>query len=496
MTQEANSRQAQQRNTCKSGDQTINLLVTGNREIMGKFNEIEPSRQSQALTPEQYASNFCDIHPPLDSKLAAFESSRCYFCYDAPCIEACPSEINIPEFIRRIHTGNRKGAAVEILSANILGGTCARVCPVEILCEKACVRNKSEDKPVTIGLLQRYATDLIFKENIQPFSREPSTGKKIAIVGAGPAGLSAAHTLSRLGHDVEIFEAKPKSGGLNEYGIAAYKMLDDFAQKEVDFLLSLGGIKIHHEKALGKSVKLDELRKSFDAVFLAHGLAGVNSLQVGGEALNGVINAVDYIESLRQAKNYANLKVGKKVVVIGGGNTAIDIAIQSKALGAEDVSLVYRRGASDMSATHYEQELAQTHGVTIRYWSKPVSIKGDAKGVTEVTFEKTRKNEKGQLEGTGETYTLAVDQLFKAVGQVMVPSLLGEGAELLELEKGKIKVDSHLQTSLKGFYAGGDCILHKEDLTVVAVQDGKIAARKIDEQLIGRKHPRGGTRVG
>ncbi len=456
---------------------------------MGKIHSIEQSRQSPALTPEQYAKNFCDIHPALDSKLAAIESSRCYFCYDAPCIEACPSEINIPEFIRRISTGNRKGAAVEILSANILGGTCARVCPVEILCEKACVRNKSEDKPVAIGLLQRFATDHIFENKIQPFTREASTGKKIAIVGAGPAGLSAAHNLSRLGHDVEIFESQPKSGGLNEYGIAAYKMLDEFAQREVDFLLSLGGIKVHHDKPLGKAVKLKELRKSFDAVFLAHGLQGVNSLQVEGEEIKGVISAVDYIEALRESKNYTEMKVGKKVVVIGGGNTAIDIAIQSKALGADEVTLVYRRGAEDMSATSYEQELAQKHGVTIRYWSKPSSIQGDAKGITEAKFEKTRKNAKGQLEGTGEFYTLAADQLFKAVGQVMVPSLLGEGSDLLELEKGKIKVDSNLQTSLKGVYAGGDCILHKEDLTVVAVQDGKIAARKIDEQLTGRKHP-------
>jgi dihydropyrimidine dehydrogenase (NAD+) subunit PreT len=455
---------------------------------MGKLNEIESNRQSSTLSPEQYAQNFCDIHPPFDSKMATIESSRCYFCHDAPCMEACPSEINIPEFIRRIHTQNLKGAGVEILKANILGGTCARVCPVEILCEKACVRNKSEDKPVAIGLLQRYATDYIFENKIQPFTREASTGKKIAIVGAGPAGLSAAHKLSMLGHEVEIFEAKPKAGGLNEYGIAAYKMLEDFAQREVDFLMTLGGIQIHSGKALGRDVKLSDLRKKFDAVFLAHGLQGVNALQLENETIPGVLNAVDYISELRQAKNYANMKVGKKIVVIGGGNTAIDIAIQSKALGAEEVTLVYRRGASDMSATSYEQELAQTHDVKLRLWSKPVSITGDAKGVKEITFEHTRKNAKGELEGTGEKYTLQADMIFKAVGQVMIPSLLGEGSELLEIQKGKIKVDDSLQTSLKGVYAGGDCIAHKEDLTVVAVQDGKIAANKIDELLTGRKH--------
>jgi dihydropyrimidine dehydrogenase (NAD+) subunit PreT len=183
---------------------------------MGKMEQIESGRLSPPLRAQQYEENFCDIHPPLNAKMAAIESSRCYFCYDAPCMEACPTQINIPEFIRRIHTGNRLGAAVEILEANILGGTCARVCPVEILCEQACVRNHAEEKPVTIGLLQRYATDLIFEKKLQPFTRAHSTGKKIAIVGAGPAGLACAHQLSMLGHDVEIFEAKPKPGGLNE----------------------------------------------------------------------------------------------------------------------------------------------------------------------------------------------------------------------------------------------------------------------------------------
>ncbi len=457
------------------------------RESAGARVTIAAERQARSLSQEEYKKTFCDIHPALDSKLAAVESSRCYFCYDAPCMEACPTTINIPEFIRRISTGNRKGAGIEILEANILGGTCARVCPVEVLCEQACVRNKAEDSPVKIGLLQRYATDYIFENKIQPFTRAAASGKTVAIVGAGPAGLSCAHQLSKLGHDVEIFEAKPKAGGLNEYGIAAYKMLENFAQREVDFLLGIGGIKIHNGKGLGTGVTLPELRKSYDAVFLATGLAGVNALQLVGEQLPGVINAVDYISTLRQTKNYSDLKIGKKVVVIGGGNTAIDIAIQSKSLGAEDVTLVYRRSASDMSATSYEQELAQTHGVTLRYWSKPVAINGDEKGVQSVVFEKTLKNVKGELEGTGEKFTLYADMVFKAVGQVLVPALLGEGAELLKISKGKIEVNAQKETSVAGVYAGGDCIAHKEDLTVVAVQDGKLAALAIHEKLTGRK---------
>ena len=221
---------------------------------------------------------------------------------------------------------------------------------------------------------------------------------------------------------------------------------------------------------------------------MAAGLAGVNALQVEGESLAGSLNAVDYISELRQVKNYADQRVGKRVIVIGGGNTAIDIAIQSKALGAEEVTLVYRRGASDMSATPYEQELAQTHCVLLKHWSKPVSLQGDAKGVTSVTFEKTKKNTQGQLEGTGERYTLNADVVFKAVGQLLLPASLGEGAEILELSKGKIKVNPRKETSIPGVYAGGDCIAHAEDLTVVAVQDGKIAAYAIDQKLTGRMH--------
>ncbi|MBC7395810.1 MAG: NAD(P)-dependent oxidoreductase [Bdellovibrionales bacterium] len=453
---------------------------------MGNLSQLDQKRLQVPLSAEEYAKNFCDIHPPLDAKMAAVESARCYFCYDAPCMEACPTHINIPEFIRRIHTGNRLGAGVEILDANILGGTCARVCPVEILCEQACVRTKAEEKPVTIGLLQRFATDYIFEKKIQPFKRAAPTGKKFAVVGAGPAGLSCAHKLSMLGHEVEIFEAKPKAGGLNEYGIAAYKMLEDFAQKEVELLLSLGGITLHYEQALGRDFTLASLRKRFDSVFLAAGLAGVNALKLEGENLPGVINAVDYISELRQAKHYADLKIGKRVIVIGGGNTAIDIAIQSKALGAEEVTLVYRRGASDMSATKYEQDLAQTHGVVIKFWSKPVAIQGDTNGVSAVVFEKTRKNDEGNLVSTGEKYTIETDVVFKAVGQVFLPNSLGQESEVLELANGKIKVNALRKTSLAGVYAGGDCIAHKEDLTVVAVQDGKLAAHAMDLAISSR----------
>src|SRR5262245_6660912 len=288
------------------------------------------------LAPEQYAANFSDLHPPLDRHEAFVEAYRCYFCFDAPCQTACPTSIDIPMFIREILTDNPLGAAETIFEQNILGGMCARVCPTETLCEEACVRETAEGKPVKIGLLQRYATDTLMRSGKQPFKRAAATGKKVAIVGAGPAGLACAHRLALHGHDVTIFEARKKSGGLNEYGIAAYKTVNGFAQAEVDFILGVGGIAIEHGKALGKTIALERLRQDFDAVFLAMGLQGVNALNTSYEDSDGVEDAVDYIAELRQAKDLGKLPVGRHVLVIGGGMAAIDIGVQSKLLGAED----------------------------------------------------------------------------------------------------------------------------------------------------------------
>src|SRR5262249_40954507 len=216
--------------------------------------------------------------PPLDPQRALVEADRCYFCHDAPCVQACPTGIDIPGFIRKIQTGNLKGSAITILEQNIFGGACARVCPTEVLCEQACVRNLAEDKPVTIGLLQRHATDWLFENGIQPFARGARTGRRVAVVGGGPAGLACAHRLAMLGHDVTVFDARPKLGGLNEYGIAAYKVPNDFAQREVAFILSLGGIQVRTDTALGRDIALSMLRRDFDAIFLGLGLAGVNAL--------------------------------------------------------------------------------------------------------------------------------------------------------------------------------------------------------------------------
>lgn len=449
----------------------------------------EADIESGRLTQQQYADNFNDMLPPLDRNRAITEANRCLFCYDAPCIQACPTSIDIPLFIGKIATDNVRGAATTILEANIMGGACARVCPVEELCEQACVRNTQSSKPIKIGQLQRYATDHLFSsKNPQVFQRKPATGKKIAIVGAGPAGLSCAHGLAREGHNVVIFEARAKAGGLNEYGIAAYKVTNDFAQKEVDFILSIGGIEIRYGQALGKQVSLSQMRKEYDGVFLGMGMQGVNALGLESESLKGVENAVDYIEKLRQEKDLAKLPVGRRVLVIGGGNTAIDIAVQVRKLGAEYVTLVYRRGAEEMSATHHEQEFAQISGVLIKHWAQPKKLLGHGGHVTGMEFEYTQLDQNGKLMGTGDTFTLPADMVFKAIGQTFVPTPLQEnGHDLLQLsKKGRIAVNEDGQTSLPDVWAGGDCI-EGQDLTVAAVEGGKVAAVAIDRVLKEKK---------
>jgi dihydropyrimidine dehydrogenase (NAD+) subunit PreT len=442
-----------------------------------------PDIATGRLTLEDYAANFRDLHPPLDKHQAFVEADRCYFCFDAPCLHACPTGIDIPMFIREILTDNPKGAAETILSENILGGMCARVCPTETLCEEACVREKSEGKPVRIGELQRYATDVMMKEDgRQPFERAAPTGKRIAVVGAGPAGLSAAHRLAMYGHDVVIYDSRDKAGGLNEYGIAAYKSPANFAQTEVDFVLSIGGITVETGKALGRDISLPELRRSVDAVFLAIGLGGVNALGLPDEGTSGVEDAVDYIAGIRQAFDLSSLPVGRRVVVVGGGMTAIDIASQTKRLGAEDVTIVYRRGPDKMGASAYERELAQTDGVRIKFNAMPKRLVINGGNVVAAEFEYTAEKG-GKLAGTGETFTLDADVVFKAIGQTLVPTGLNGDAEPIALQNGRIEVDAERRTSLKGVWAGGDCIYGGKDLTVAAVQDGKVAAESIHRAL-------------
>ena len=350
-----------------------------------------------------------DLHPPLTRHEALVESDRCYFCYDAPCVTACPTGIDIPLFIRQISTDNPKGSARTIFDENILGGMCARVCPTETLCEQACVRNTAEDNPVRIGELQRYSTDFLMQTGKQPYIRAPSTGRRVAVVGAGPAGFSCAHRLALYGHDVEIFDAMPKPGGLNEYGIAAYKTVDDFAQAEVQYILSIGGITLHHNKVLGVDVMLEQLKQDYDAVFLALGLATVNPLSVEGHELEGLVDAVAAIRDIRQAEDLSALPVARRVVVIGGGMTAIDAAVQTKMLGAEDVTIAYRRGVEQMNASNFEQDLAKVNGVMIRPWLQPLKVHGEDGKVSAVEFSYMQVKD-GIYQSTGETLILPCER--------------------------------------------------------------------------------------
>jgi glutamate synthase (NADPH/NADH) small chain len=415
------------------------------------------------LDPAQLSQNFSDIAPVLSAHEARVAADRCYFCHDAPCITACPTDIDIPLFIRQIATGTPDAAAKTIFAQNIMGGMCARVCPTEVLCEGACVREMAEGKPVEIGALQRFATDTLMAKGVHPFTRAAPTGKKVAVVGAGPAGLSCAHRLAMLGHEVTVYEAREKSGGLNEYGIAAYKAADDFAAREVDWLLGIGGITLRHGMALGNQISLDQLAADYDAVFLGIGLGGVNALEIPGAVLQGVQSATDFIAHLRQSDKAA-VAIGRDVVVIGGGMTAIDAAVQSRLLGAQNVTMVYRGPAAKMGASQYEQDHATSLGVRILHNAAPRAILGQTH-VTGVEFDHA-----------GGSISLPADQVFLAIGQTLDHGHLDANALALQGRK--------LAPNAGRIWAGGDCAAGGADLTVTAVAEGRDAAMNIHRTLV------------
>jgi glutamate synthase (NADPH/NADH) small chain len=441
----------------------------------------QPDVRPGRLAAAEYAKAFADATPRLTRSQALLEAERCLYCFDAPCATACPTSIDVPSFIKRIADDNLRGAARTILESNPLGGMCARVCPTENLCEAVCVRNTQEGKPVAIGRLQRHAVDALM-ESVKPqiFTRAAGTGKTVAVVGAGPAGLACAYTLARQGHDVVICDARPKAGGLNEYGLAGYKTPNQFAQTEVQWLLAIGGISVRHEWKLARADQFEALRKDFDAVFLGMGLSATPTLGVPGEALAGVRDAVDFIAELRQCPDLSTLPVGRRVVVIGGGMTAVDAAVQSKLLGAKVVHMVYRRGMEAMSASRAEQEWAQTRGVVLHQWLAPAEILGHDGHVTGVRFADQTLVD-GKLQPTGREITFEADTVLKAIGQQLGnPMLLDAG---LTLKAGRIDTDAEGQTSLSGVWAGGDCRAGGLDLTVEAVEHGKQSAHAIHAYL-------------
>lgn len=436
------------------------------------------------LTAEQYEQNFTDIRPPFENKTAAVvEANRCLFCYDAPCTKSCPTGINVPKFIKQISTDNIKGSAHTIFVSNIMGAGCSKVCPVEKLCEGACVYNLLEEEPIQIARLQQYSTMKAMNENWQLFQRKPSIGKRVAIVGAGPAGLSCAHVLTREGVDVTIFEKESKGGGLMTYGIAAYKVTPKFCEDEVNYVTAIGGIEIKYNQELGKDISLAHLQQDHDAVYLGIGVGVARQLDIPGEELDGVVDAIGFIYDIRD-KGYPAVPVGDKVAVIGMGMTAIDAATQAKRLGAKEVTMVYRRTEAEKPCTDFELDIAKLDGCKIIWLASPKEIKGNVK-VQQLICSKMQLGEpdaSGRRSpiDTGETFSIDVDMVIKAAGQVPFEELVEELK--IKNSKGKIVIEADSSTSIKGIFAGGDAVNGGKEV-VDAVQAGKDAAASILKYL-------------
>jgi dihydropyrimidine dehydrogenase (NAD+) subunit PreT len=437
------------------------------------------------LSASDYEKNFSDIHPPFSNKEAALvEANRCLFCYDAPCTKSCPTGIDVPKFIKQITTDNIKGSAHTIFTSNIFGGGCSRVCPVEKLCEGSCVYNFLHEQPIAIAKLQRYSTLKAITDKWKLFDRKPSAGQKVAIVGAGPAGLSCAHVLSRAGIDVTVFEKESKGGGLMTYGIAAYKVTPEFCEEEVDFITSLGGISIKYDHSLGKDVTIADLQKEYDAVYLGIGVGLANQLNIPGEDLEGVEDAIRFIYDIR-TKGFPNVPVGEKVAVIGMGMTAIDAATQAKRLGAKEVTMVYRRSEAEKNCTQVELDIAMLDGCKIQWLAAPVEIEGvdgKVKALVCEIMELGAPDFSGKPSPvpTGRKIKLDVDMVIKATGQRPYQDLVKDNN--IDNAKGKVLIAENCETNIKGVFAGGDCVNGGKEV-VDAVQAGKDGAAAILKHL-------------
>jgi glutamate synthase (NADPH/NADH) small chain len=443
------------------------------------------SIQNNRLSEPEYRLNFEDIHPPFETREGALvEANRCLFCYDAPCTKSCPTSIDVPTFIKQISSGNLKGSAKTIFDSNILGAGCSRVCPVEKLCEGACVFNLLEEKPISIARLQRYATEPAIQQKWPLYPRKKNSGKKVAVVGAGPAGLSAAHVLARNGVEVTIYEKEAKGGGLMTYGVAAYKVTPEFCQEEVDYILSVGGIEVKYNQELGKNIQLADLQKQYDAVFLGIGVGIARGLEIPGENMAGVVDAISYIYDIR-TKPFNEIPVGDKVVVIGLGMTAIDAATQSKRLGATEVTIVYRRTENEKPCTDEEVDVARLDGCQFVWLAAPKEVIGKDGKVTHLVCSKMKLGEpdasgRRAPVDTGETITLETDMVIKAAGQIPFENLVASNGLLHK--NGKVSIEADGSTNLKGIFAGGDCVNGGKEV-VDAVQAGKVGAGSILKYL-------------
>jgi dihydropyrimidine dehydrogenase (NAD+) subunit PreT len=435
------------------------------------------------LPPEQLEENFADINPALTASQALEAGSRCLFCYDAPCIKACPTGIDVPQFIRQILTGNLRGSAKTILDANILGHSCGRVCPTSVLCEGACVLNAEGKQPVEIGRLQRYAVDHVIDHKISLYRPGASNGMEVALIGGGPASLACAAELRKLGYAAVILDSHPQPGGLDTYGIAAYKMRARDVMREIQMIRDLG-VEFRQNTEVGRDVSLAQLEREYDAIFIGIGLGATEALNIPGEELAGCRDALSFIEQTK-TRPFGEVEVRSRVAVIGGGNTAIDVVTAAKRLGAEQVYMVYRRGPEEMSAFDYEYELAKHDAVTFVWNAAPVRVVGNAEGQVEA-LECIRTESQGRKQPLrtvpGSEFRLPVDMVVKALGQKRRTELL-EQITGLELKSGCVVVNPDtMQTPNAKYFAGGDCVNGGGEV-VDAVAHGKRAALGIHAHL-------------
>lgn len=443
------------------------------------------------LQSEQYEKNFSDLHPPFTQNSAVTEANRCLYCYDSPCMKACPTHIDISTFIKKISTGNLLGSAKTIYESNWVPLTCAKACPVDVLCEGACVYNAKGEKPIEIGKLQRYAIENYFEKGMPTlFQKLPANGKSIGIVGSGPAGLACAAELSLLGYDVTIYEANKIPGGLNTWGIAPYKLRKEDSLKEVELVKSYG-VNIKTNVMIGKEISVDFLLENHDAVFLGIGLGESPALAIPGEELSGVVGALDFIEKVK-TENWKEIHVGKKVAVIGAGNTSIDAATEAKRLGAEQVYIIYRRSDIEMSAYEFEYDLAKKDGIVFYFLTSPKKIIGKefVEGIECIKMKLGETDNRGRRKPVpipDSEFTIQVDMIIKAIGQEAKSSFLGSIPNVSLDDEGCVIVDrSNYQTTNPKIFAGGDCINGGKEV-VNAAYDGKRAAHGIDAFLSNQK---------
>lgn len=449
------------------------------------------------LTPEQYERNFADITPPLNARQAAVEAARCLFCFDAPCTQACPTHIDVPAFIKKISTGNLRGSARVILEANILGESCGRVCPTEVLCEGACVMLEKGAKAIEIGRLQRYAVDQVLEGTVNGggvrlFRAGALNGKSVACIGSGPASLACAAELGKMGYRVTIFDRNEVPGGLSTYGIAAYKTRAKEALREVEMVRGLG-VEFRQKAEIGRDVTFEELERGFNAVFIGMGLGETWDLELPGEELEGVCGAMEFIEATK-LKPLGAVPIGRRVACIGAGNTAIDVVTAARRLGADEVHLIYRRGEREMPAFRYEYDLAKLDGVTFDWFTQPVRVIGEGGRVAAIECVRTRSEGDGARGRTkvaaipGSEFRIEVEQVVRAIGQKPVTGVLKQVKGIEVRANGTIAVNERHQTGNAKYFAGGDCANGGKEV-VDAVAEGMAAARGIDAWLGA---PRGG----